>query len=406
MTFFVAALWLSTTVELWPPAWLTLVQFSPFVIGAIGVFVSIWLNRIQPLLLIVSIILVNFVLAYYAPMEQESIAKTVLFPIVSFLLPFNIFLWALLPEKGVQNRGINFFVISLIALQACFVYWFMNEMPLDWVVELSKPVVPGLDYYTLPFMSSFMFLVAGFSVSLKLQKQVQLKIFDHSVLFILLLMGFALNQYLHAGVLQWVSTVAMLMVQLALLFDSHHIAYTDELTGLKSRRALNEAFMSLGKKYSIAMVDIDFFKQFNDTYGHDLGDIVLKMVASTLDGVRKGGKAYRFGGEEFTLLFKNRRVEEIKDELERLRQEVEAEVIEVIEAGASGKGKKQPQAKLVNVTVSMGVAEPSKQHPTPQEVVKYADEGLYKAKKTGRNRVIVQTTPPAKQAAKKTESKN
>ena len=187
------AVWLSFTISMWPKSWLTLIEFSPFVIGAMGLFVSAWLNRIQPFLLIVSITLVNFVLAYYAPMEQESIAKTILFPIVSFMLPFNVFLWTLLPEKGMHNRSLNIFVLGLIAIQVLFVYWFMNEMPLNWVEDLSKPVVPGLAYFHLPFMSSFMFLVAGFSVSLRLQKQHQLKIFDHSVLFILLLMGYALN---------------------------------------------------------------------------------------------------------------------------------------------------------------------------------------------------------------------
>ena len=288
------AVWLSFTISMWPKSWLTLIEFSPFVIGAMGLFVSAWLNRIQPFLLIVSITLVNFVLAYYAPMEQESIAKTILFPIVSFMLPFNVFLWTLLPEKGMHNRSLNIFVLGLIAIQVLFVYWFMNEMPLNWVEDLSKPVVPGLAYFHLPFMSSFMFLVAGFSVSLRLQKQHQLKIFDHSVLFILLLMGYALNQYQQLGVLQLVSSISMLMVMFALVFDSHHIAYTDELTGLKSRRALNEFFLSMGKRYTIVMVDIDYFKQFNDTYGHDLGDIVLQMVASIMKQVRQVGKTFRF----------------------------------------------------------------------------------------------------------------
>ena len=117
------------------------------------------------------------------------------------------------------------------------------------------------------------------------------------------------------------------------------------------------------------------------------------MVASILNQVRKGGKTFRFGGEEFTLVFKNRTPEQIREELERLRVDVENEVIEVIEAGAGGKAKKQPGSKLVNVTVSMGVAEVSKEYPTAAAVLKHADEALYKAKKAGRNKVVVQ--PPA-----------
>lgn len=388
---YVVAVVLSFTTQQWPNAWLTLVQYSPFVIGAMGLFISAWLNRIQPFLVILSITLVNVSLAYYAPIEQESISKSVLYPLVSFLLPLNLFLWAMIPEKGLYNRNLNFVVVVIIALQAIVVNWFMDELPLDWVIELSKPVMQDLEVYHLSFISTLTFLMAGFAISLKIQKQPQLKAFDHSLLFVLLLMAFALNQYQVNGVEQWISSVSMIIVLIALVFDAHHIAYTDELTGLNNRRALNENFLSLGKRYTLVMIDIDYFKQFNDTYGHDLGDIVLHMVASILDGVHKGGKAFRFGGEEFTLVFKNKTVEQIKEELERLREEVESERIEVIEAGgAKSRKSKDASVKVVNVTVSMGVAQPDINCKTPDEVLKRADEALYKAKKAGRNRVVVQ----------------
>ena len=80
--------------------------------------------------------------------------------------------------------------------------------------------------------------------------------------------------------------------------SSYLLAYHDELTTLPSRRAFNDAMHRLQVPYSIAVVDIDHFKKFNDTYGHETGDQVLRLVASNLARVTGGGRAYRCGGEE------------------------------------------------------------------------------------------------------------
>ena len=383
--------WQALKIDAWPSSWLTLVFYAPYVIILVGGFVSLWLNRIQPFLILISILLANLLFAYFAPTEQISISQSVLFPVVSFLLPINIFLWMLLPEKGVHNQSYNLLIASIFSLQAFFVYWLMTELPLQWIEFIALPVIVDASLFHLTFASAFVFLLAGFVLSMKLSALRQLRIFNHSVVFILLLMAFALNQYLDEGVLGWVSSIVAVMIILALVFDSHHIAYTDELTGLKGRRALNEAFMGLGKRYSVAMIDIDHFKKFNDTYGHDMGDKVLKMVAAILDTV-KGGKAYRFGGEEFTLIFPGKSTETVVTELERLRVEVFQEVIYVNDNQAAvqtKKSKAKESFKEVNVTISIGLAQPDKSHNKPEEVIKCADEALYKAKRTGRNKLMI-----------------
>lgn len=402
-------IWQAFSVASWPKSWFTLIEYAPYALAVVGGFVSIWLNRIQPLLVLLSVVLVNLLLAYFAPAEQVSIAQSVLFPIISVLLPLNIFVWVLLPEKGVQNQAYNISVATVFAIQAAAVYWFMSELPLQWIEWISLPISPGLVDYHLPFAGSLMFLLAGFLLSLKLSYQKQLKVFNHSVVFILLLMAFALNQHEQVGVLPLVSSMVGLIVILSLVLDAHHIAYTDELTGLKGRRALMESFMGLGKRYSIAMIDIDHFKQFNDTYGHDVGDVVLRMVASILDTVEAGGKAYRFGGEEFTLIFPGKSPDMVTHELERLRVDIANEVIYVDDpkAAKSAKSKKaKPEPKAVNVTISIGVAEPDAEHSTPDTVLKFADEGLYKAKRTGRNKLVCSGgKKPAARKNKRTASK-
>jgi diguanylate cyclase (GGDEF)-like protein len=168
------------------------------------------------------------------------------------------------------------------------------------------------------------------------------------------------------------------------------MAFHDELTGLPARRALNTALHGLGRHYVIAMLDIDFFKKFNDRFGHNVGDQVLCMVAAHLRRVGGGGRPYRYGGEEFTILFAGKSKEDAIPHLENLRQSIEASQFAL---RGKNRPKKPPkklkkikaQPKTVSVTISIGVAEPDKNHSRPVSVMKVADQALYRAKNRGRN---------------------
>ena len=110
---------------------------------------------------------------------------------------------------------------------------------------------------------------------------------------------------------------------------SYVLAYHDELTGIRGRRAFNETLLSLDQQYAIAIVDIDHFKKFNDTYGHDTGDQVLCMVATRISKVSGGGQAFRCGGEEFAIIFREPSAKEAFDHLESLRQIIEGSTFKV-----------------------------------------------------------------------------
>jgi PleD family two-component response regulator len=149
------------------------------------------------------------------------------------------------------------------------------------------------------------------------------------------------------------------------------------------------------------MVDVDFFKKFNDTFGHETGDDVLRKVARQLERVGGGGTAFRFGGEEFAIVFRDTTLEESKYSAEELRQAIEEDLFVVRgpsrsarkrpERRASTKRSKNPKAVKTGVTVSIGVADTNSVghlHVTdPQEVIAAADKALYRAKDLGRNRV-------------------
>jgi GGDEF domain-containing protein len=184
----------------------------------------------------------------------------------------------------------------------------------------------------------------------------------------------------------------------ALLQESHRLAFRDELTGLPGRRAMQERLSGLGPAYAIAMVDVDHFKRLNDTYGHDVGDQVLKLVAARLAAIRGGGAVYRYGGEEFVVLFPERSLGEVLPHLEHMRADIEAYGMTVRspdrpkdpEAGSQRRAEYtpgQPPETVLSVTVSIGAAQRSDALPTPAIVIRAADQALYRAKGAGRNRV-------------------
>lgn len=170
---------------------------------------------------------------------------------------------------------------------------------------------------------------------------------------------------------------------LALLFStlqkSWHLAYVDELTSLPGRRALEERLQRSLGIYALAMVDIDHFKKFNDSYGHDVGDDVLRMIAYKIGQVGGGGTAYRYGGEEFTIVFNNHSADEIKIYLQELIKAV-ADTPFVVNR------RKNQKPKSVQVTISIGLSD-SIHKANAAATIKTADQALYTAKKKGRNRL-------------------
>ncbi|HKN35117.1 MAG TPA: GGDEF domain-containing protein [Terriglobales bacterium] len=216
------------------------------------------------------------------------------------------------------------------------------------------------------------------------------------------------------------ATAALVLVA-AVIETSYLMAYHDELTGLPARRAFNQAVLELGEHYAIAVVDVDHFKRFNDTFGHDIGDEVLRMVASRLAKVTGGGKAYRCGGEEFSVVFPSKSARDAMEHLELLRQSIEGSRFRVrgrLDRRKTPRGpdrrriaiKRRSRALAtrrafqrpggnVSVTVSIGVAEPSTKNHLVDQVIKAADQALYRAKERGRNRVVMDTPEQARSAA-------
>lgn len=188
----------------------------------------------------------------------------------------------------------------------------------------------------------------------------------------------------------------MLMIAAAVAHEAYQMAFRDELTGLPGRRALNERMQRLGRNYVIAMSDVDHFKRFNDTHGHDVGDQVLRLVASRLGKVGGGGKAYRYGGEEFAVVFAGKSTEHCVAHLEAVREAIAGYAMRLRDQGArpqddsTGRQRRAGSSGgAVSVTISIGVAERHVDHRNPDDVLKSADQALYSAKAAGRNCLMV-----------------
>ena len=161
------------------------------------------------------------------------------------------------------------------------------------------------------------------------------------------------------------------------------LIYVDPLCGCGNRRAM-EDFMdrqwSTSNRHdeplSVVMVDIDHFKDVNDSYGHASGDAVLKSVAQTLmETVRKGDRVFRYGGEEFLIVMPKTNGDQVSFPAERVRQAV---------ADAS-----HLKEKPTPTTVSLGAAVKSNGHENWQAMVESADQALYQAKQNGRDQLVV-----------------
>ncbi len=208
--------------------------------------------------------------------------------------------------------------------------------------------------------------------------------------FVLTLVAIALLPTMRAGAINDLLALAAAIAIAAILFASYRMAFIDGLAGLPNRRALDEALARLSGDYMLAMVDVDHFKAFNDRHGHAAGDRVLKAVAGQLKASR-GSNAYRYGGEEFCLVFTGSRMRQAEQSCEDLRARVEAMRVKVRSTPARRRStsKQTGDSSEVSVTISIGLAARSESERTSADVLKAADKALYAAKSKGRNRVVV-----------------
>lgn len=361
----------------------TIENFAYGIYG-IGLVLSWWFNRSRIFFIITTLAISQVALSDLAVTVIGIPAfSKIIYSVICILLPLNILVFSLIKERGIFNFwGLGRF--SIIGSQLFYIalaitsnddtllsFFYLEPLPADVAVITAVPQL-ALTAYS----------VAGVLLVRKQLKQYSS--LDNT--FSVVLAGSLLALHLKTEPLAipiFFGTAGILLI-MAVIRDSYSMAYLDELTGLPARRALKEELMKLRGEYTIAMVDIDFFKKFNDTYGHDTGDEVLRLVAAVLKKVEGGGKAFRYGGEEFTIVFPYTTSAEAIPHLEKLRIAVEKTPY-AYQKRQVKKTKRKPSVKKLSVTISIGVAERSEKNKETEAVIKAADTALYRAKEKGRN---------------------
>lgn len=222
---------------------------------------------------------------------------------------------------------------------------------------------------------------------------------DHtrfSLLAVILLLAALYLGGFSSGALLLAASAGGLLLLLLVLRTAYELAFRDELTGIPSRRAYERYLLTLGRRYSIAVVDIDHFKKLNDRHGHQVGDQALRMVAARIARYG-GGRAFRYGGEEFVVVLRGRTADQASHSLEKMREKIAGYALRLRAASRPGKSDGRARsrrgqgagAKSLKTTVSIGLASSGGGLKSPQEVMRAADAALYRAKRAGRNRLCV-----------------
>ena len=306
---------------------------------------------------------------------------------LAILLPITLAVLSLLPERPI-NHPLILALLGVVVIQAVFVTAIGDGR--SSIHEGGLTVGLG-DLLSSPDLARLVFLITGAFIALAYAARHST--FEGSLLWVTAASALAILAWRgpHSATLAF--TAAQIVLLIGLVEDSYRLAYYDELTGLPGRRALEEALRALEGDYAIAMVDVDHFKRFNDRHGHAAGDQALRMVAAELQKVGGGGRAYRYGGEEFAILFPGTTPAEASGALEEIRAAI-ADRRFALRSPNRPKKRPDPPRKpsrpprLISVSVSIGFAGPTTRSNDSSAVLRAADRALYRAKNSGRNRVV------------------
>ncbi|HEX4632548.1 MAG TPA: GGDEF domain-containing protein [Gemmatimonadales bacterium] len=361
-------------------------RFYPIAAFALGLFLALRYSRGRLLFS-----LAVLALATWGPLAASLAGRQMAFDAATLLVPLNLLVFALLPDRGAFTPS-GWRRWGVILGEGVVVGVLAKTGPLSgdafFRASLLAPGIVQMVGLPAPAILAFVLAFAMLAVLTIREPDGP----GRGGLWGLVACGIALTMGKPSVGATVAFSTAAVVLSVAIIETSYHQVYHDALTGLPGRRALDEELLKLGEQYVVAMVDVDHFKKFNDTFGHDVGDEVLKMVATRLATVARGGKAYRYGGEEFSILFSGVSAAEATPALEAVREAV-ADTEFTVRKRLRPRRKPSPvpvreRSRHSVITVSIGVAEPGGRNKTPDQVLQAADRALYQAKEQGRNRVV------------------
>lgn len=329
--------------------------------------------------LLFSLAFVTTTMRGWVPIEIVVLSNNFLYQTVTYMLLFGVISWF---RRPITNKLMAFAATHIIAY-TCIQFWLLRQYPehFDWRINLAAVS------YSAVHLTSAWYAFSHMKKSSSGEKLLTTSLLLSSVCVFLPMFLFHQFQsavYFLSGVVvgQNLLTVVSLGAMLSLFFYDeiewhYHRSIHDELTGIFNRRHFMEQaanrLNNAKEAYTVAIIDVDHFKQVNDTFGHDVGDRALTAIAQLMFRHFRRDLVARYGGEEFVVLLAGS-VEETRFKLERFNHEVANHAMEI-------------SGQHVDLTVSIGMASvQSDQH--LQQALKQADVALYDAKGKGRNRLV------------------
>jgi diguanylate cyclase (GGDEF)-like protein len=360
-----------TAMQIWP-------SYAPSMLNGIALLLALGFRRNRAAMVLAIVTCASLLLAggaTVAPGERSIEA-------VRMFAPWLLLAAAAMPERRLAARR-NLLLLGLLALAGWSALAASGEawaglrdlLALGWLPWSSGQVAAGL------------VVIAAACCLVRWMRQRTLM--EFALVPVLVVVAIALLPVMRPGATNDLLGVAGAIALMGVLYTSYRMAFVDGLAGLPNRRALDETLARISGDYALAMVDVDHFKAFNDRHGHAAGDRALRAVAGQLR-VTRGASAFRYGGEEFCLLFSGARAREAKQTCEELRERI-AQMHVSVRSPPAGKKPQAPRRRnpgAVKVTVSIGLAGRGAQTRPATDVLKAADKALYRAKTKGRNRVV------------------
>lgn len=429
----------------------TAISFYYYAVFATGILLAWRFHSSRVLFVLLTLLLAHRALEFFSDGRIAAAGPgRIALEAVAFLVPLNFTIFSLSRERGAAFPAI-LSPLALLFFESVFVAVICRPGATTGPAFLRPGFLGSFPWTRIPTLALLAY-AAALAVLLT-RFLLHGKPAESGLLWTLVVTFFSFQAggVGPAATAYW-ATAGLILVS-SIIETSYLLAYHDELTTLPARRAFNDALFRLEEPYAVAVVDIDFFKKFNDTYGHETGDQVLRLVAAKLAGVTGGGRAYRVGGEEFSILFPGKSAKEVLPHLELLRSVIEVSSFH-LRGGqerrgmATGPQSREPNSRSqerrnpdsrseefqgrdrraaerraetrrtpaprsrarstrfasaeaanreLSVTVSIGVAEPDAKARGPEQVIQAADKALYRAKQSGRNRVEFGPAPrPAK----------
>nr|WP_159063616.1 GGDEF domain-containing protein [Thaumasiovibrio occultus] len=326
------------------------------------------------LLLVVTYIALIFMSVCLVPSAERAG-----FSLIALLFNVNLIVLVSQPEREILSRT-GLFNLGVITGQCVWGAIVMYEAA-KW--SYFSTLVASINLHVA--LNLFTLLISASTLLFLIYRIRQVPTVSHLSLIGVCACVNSLSFYLGGGVgFTLLFSLTGFFTALLLLEHSRKMAYWDSLTGLQSRRALDAKLQFLNGQFAIAMVDIDHFKKLNDQYGHQCGDTVLTTLGKELRAQLPKEHLYRYGGEEFMVIFVGLNAEQAATKMEKVRQHIVQTSLQHARSEAQ-----------IKMTISVGISDSmlgslrtDKDEDAGYEAIYQADNALYHAKKKGRNQVV------------------